>query len=96
MAMTERKYKGSLSLGKLEIALEAHEQLFGVLCKLEALGGFTIATYDDSEFPAAESLALLPMIGDADPPPPAGAEHLLNGETVVVGVPTRTAAYRTS
>lgn len=95
MAESERKYKGSLTLGKLEIALEAHEQLFGAATKLEALLGQTIATYDDADYPALHSLALLPMIGDVTPPAPNGATHLFDGEAVVLGARIGVSAYRT-
>jgi hypothetical protein len=96
MAKSERKYKGSLTLGKLEVALEAHEQLFGELKKLEALGGFTVATYDDSDFPALDSLSLLPRIGQQGPPAPAGSTHLFDGDATVLGVAMAVAVYRTS
>lgn len=95
MAETERKYKGSLTLGKLEVALEAHEQLFGELKKLEALLGFTVATFDDSDFPALASLALLPMIGGSAPPAPGTSTHLLDGEATALGVVMKVSAYRT-
>ena len=96
MAETERKYKGSITLGKLELALEAHEQLFGSLKKLEALGGFTIATFDDAEYPALQALALLPMIGGVAPPAPAGSEHILDGKATVIGTELEVSAFRTS
>jgi hypothetical protein len=96
MAESERKYKGSLTLGKLEIALEAHEQLFGGVKKLEALGGFTIATYDDSDFPALSSLALLPKIGATAPPGPTGSTHLFDGQVTVAGAVLDVSVYRTA
>lgn len=95
MADSERKYKGSLTLGKLETALEAHEQLFGGVTKLEALLGYTVATYDDSDYPALQSLAILPKIGAAAPPAPAGSEHLFDGEATVLGTVVPVAVYRT-
>lgn len=82
---TERKYKGSLKLGELELSLETHEASFGTLTKLEVLEGWTIGTYDDSDYPADNSLALLPTIGGSAPPPPAGATHLFDGEAMVIG-----------
>jgi hypothetical protein len=96
MATTERKYKGSLTLGKLEIALEAHEQLFGELTKLEALLGFTVATYDDTDYPALEALTLMPSIGGAAPPAPAGATHMFDGEATILGAKLSVSVYRTS
>ena len=44
MATVERKYKGTLTLGTLEIACEAEEQSFGNIVKLEAVGGMTRIT----------------------------------------------------
>ncbi|WP_395391174.1 hypothetical protein WBP07_11445 [Novosphingobium sp. BL-8A] len=96
MAETERKHKGSQSLGKLELALEAHEQLFGCVVKLEAIGNFTVATYNDDSFPAAHSLALFPMIGESAPSPPGGVTHLFNGEAVLLSEKMKVAVYRTS
>lgn len=96
MAQTERKYKGSLTLGKLEFALEAHEQLFGCLAKLESVGGYTIAGFDDEDYPALDSLALLPRIGDAAPPAPVGSTHLLDGEATILGSTLRVSAFRTN
>jgi hypothetical protein len=96
MAEIERKYRGSLSLGKLEVALEAHEQLFGDLKKLEVLLGFTIATYDDSDFPSLDSLSLLPRIGGHAPPAPAGTTHLFDGDVVVLGTALPVSVYRTN
>jgi hypothetical protein len=95
MATAERKYKGSLSLGNLELALEAHEQLFGCVTKLEALGGYTIATFDDGDYPPLHSLALLPRIGGAAPALGAGNRHLFNGDAVILGTAMAVAVYRT-
>lgn len=95
MARSERKYKGSLTLGGLELALEAHEQLFGEVKKLEALGGYSVATFDDGNFPALSSLALLPLIGGSAPPAPGSSIHLFNGEATILGVVTNVAVYRT-
>lgn len=94
MAETERKYAGTLTLKNLEIALEAHEQLFGEIAKLEAVGGFSVATYDDADYPPPESLTLRPMIGDQAPPAPEGAAHLFDGAVVVVGQRTAVSAFR--
>lgn len=97
MAQTSRKYKGSLTLGKLEIALESHEQLFGGLSKLEALGGFTVATFDEAnDYPALSSLALLPSINGSAPPAPGDSEHLLDGHATIVGTEMAISAFRTS
>lgn len=96
MAQTERKHKGSLTLGKLELALEAHEQLFGDVVKLEAVGDYTVATYDDVDYPAVASLLLLPMIGDAAPPTPNGATHLFNGVAYSLGQKLNISAFRTT
>lgn len=95
MATTERKYKGALTLGKLEQVLEAQEALFGTLTKVEALGGQTVGTYDDVDFPALNSLALLPTIGDSAPPAPAGATPLLTGSATILGAPIGVTVYRT-
>ena len=96
MATTERKYRGSLTLGKLEVALEAHEQLFGELKKLETLLGYTVATYDDADFPPAESLSLLPRIAGQAPPAPGGSTHLFDGDVVILGSPIPVSVYRTT
>jgi hypothetical protein len=96
MAESERKYQGGLTLGKLEQALEAHEMLFGFLVKIETLGTFTVATYDDKNgYPPLATLALLPMIGGVAAPAPQGSSHLLNGEAVVLSTKMDIAAYRT-
>lgn len=91
---TERKYKGSLKLGELELRLETHEAAFGTLIKLEVLEGWTIGTYDDSDYPADNSLALLPMIGGSAPPPPAGAVHLFDGEVAILGQTMALSVFR--
>lgn len=96
MAESERKYKGSLTLGKLETALEAHEQLFGEVKKIEALLGFSVGTFDDSDYPALDSLVLLPRIGGTAPPAPPGSTHLFDGEATVLGATMPISAYRTS
>lgn len=95
MATNKRKYKGSLTLGKLEIALEAHEQLFGEVIALEAIGDYTVATYDDEDYPAEASLALLPMIGESAPPTPDGATHLFDGEVLALGQTMKISIFRT-
>lgn len=95
MAETERKYKGSLTLGQLELVLEAQEALFGKLIKLEALGGWTIGTYDDSDYPPLNALGLLPMIGQTAPPTPPHATHLHNGAATVLGAAIDIAVFRT-
>lgn len=95
MASHERKYKGALTLGKLELALEAHEQLFGTIAKLEAVGASTVATYDDSDFPTLSSLALVPMIGGTTGPKPTGSTHLFDGEAVVLGTAIGVSVFRT-
>lgn len=94
MAETERKYAGTLTLKNLEIAIEAHEQLFGEIAKLEAVGNFSVATYDDADYPPAESLVLRPMIGDQAPPPPPGATHVCDGAAVVVSQRMAVAVFR--
>lgn len=95
MAIRERKYNGMLTLGKLELVLEAQEALFGTLTKLEALGGYTIGTYDDSDYPPVSSLGLLPMIGGAQPPTPAGAVHMFDGKALVLGQAIALSVFRT-
>lgn len=89
MAETERKYSGNLTLGGLELALEAHEQLFGELIKLEALAANTVATYDDSNFPPLHTLALIPRGFNA------GGSKLFEGQAVITGVPIELDVYRT-
>ncbi len=96
MAETKRSYKGSLSFGQLDTALEAHEMLFGTIVKLEAIGELTVATYDDSEYPPLQSLALMPLIGEGAPPAGNGATHLFNGEAIVIGVKVGVAIFRTN
>lgn len=95
MAIKELKYDGMLTLGKLELLLEAQEALFGMLIKLEALGGYTVATFDDSDYPPVSSLALLPMIGGSPPPTPASAVHLFEGKALVLGQPIALSVFRT-
>lgn len=96
MTATERKYKGSLSLGKLEIACEAEEQAFGIISKLEAVGGMTVATYQDDEFPTLNSLAFLPMIGEMEAPSPTHASHMFDGRATVLGFAIGVSVFRTS
>lgn len=92
----ERPYAGSLSLGKLETALESHEPLFGAVTKLEGVAGSTVATYSGAGYPGAPSLALLPSIGGAAPPAPPGAKHLFDGEAVVLGATMAVSVFRTT
>jgi hypothetical protein len=96
MPTKERKYKGSMTLGKLEIACEAEEQAYGNIIKLEALGGWSVATYDNAEFPPLQSLAILPQLGDMPPPAPAHATHLFDGTATALGVEMPVSVYRTS
>ena len=96
MAEKQRKYRGALSLGALEVALEAHEALFGELQKLEAVLGFTIATYDDADYPASSTLALLPSIGGVAPPAASGGTHMFDGEATILTVPIDISVYRTT
>lgn len=95
MATTERKYKGSLTLGKLELVLEAQEALFGTLTKLEAVDGQTVGTYDDANYPPLSSLALLPTIGEATPPSPPGGTILFAGSATILGAAIGVAVFRT-
>lgn len=95
MAKTERKYKASETLGKLELVLEAHEALFGSIVKLEAVADWTVATYDDEDYPTLSSLALLPTIGASAPGAPTGASHLLNGEAMILGQKLAISVFRT-
>jgi hypothetical protein len=92
MAKTERKYKGSLTLGKLELVLEAQEALYGTLVKLEALGGQTVGTYDDEDYPPLSSLALLPTIGGTAP---RTKDLLLNGSATILGQAVDISVFRT-
>lgn len=96
MVEKERKHKGSSTLGKLEIACEAEEQSYGELIKLEAVGGMTVATHRDDNFPPLNSLAFVPKIGGLAPPAPALATHLFDGEVTVLGVAIEVSVYRTS
>lgn len=96
MATVERKYKGTLTLGTLEIACEAEEQSFGNIVKLEAVGGMTVATYDDTAFPTLNSLAILPKIGGMPPPSPQLAKHLLDGQATALGTVLDVSVFRTS
>lgn len=96
MANTERKYKGSLTLGTLELNCEAEEESYGNIVKLEALAGWSVATYDDAEFPPLSSLALLPSIGGMPAPAPSHATHLFDGEATVLGVAIPVSVYRVS
>lgn len=96
MATKERKYKGSLSLGSLEVACEAEEQSYGDIVKIEEVGGMTVATYDDSSYPTLNSLALLPKIGGMPPPAPHHASHLFDGAVTTLGVAIDVSVYRTS
>lgn len=96
MTTSQRKFSGALTLGKLEIGLEAHEQLFGAVTALEVLGTYTIATYDDADFPAVSSLALMPCIGGEAPPAPAGAQLLFKGKVLVLNQAADVAAFRTA
>ena len=97
MVKTTRKYKGTLTLGKLEIALEANEALFGGISKLEALGGYTIATFDEAnDFPAQDSLALLPLIAGKTPQTPKNSEHILDGAATILTAEMGIAVFRTA
>lgn len=94
MATKERKHKGSLTLGKLERALEAEEESWGRLVRLEAVGGMTVATHNDDSFPALKSLAILTTIGGMPPPAPELAEHLFDGEATSLGVTVGVSVFR--
>lgn len=95
MATNERKYNGMLTLGKLELVLEAQEALFGTLTRLEVVGSYTVGAYDDGDYPPVSSLGLLPMIGGSAPPAPTGAVHLFDGEALVLGQPLALSVFRT-
>jgi hypothetical protein len=96
MVQQSLKYKGSLTLGKLEQHLEADEQGLGHVVKLESLGGMSVATFDDDDFPARNSLALLPSIGGMPAPSPAHASHLFEGEATVLGAKMGISIFRTT
>ncbi|WP_285709103.1 hypothetical protein [Erythrobacter oryzae] len=96
MATKERKYKGSLTLGKLETACEAEEQAYGTIIKIEALGGWSVATYDNAEFPPLQSLAFVPKAGGIPAPAPAHATFLFDGTATALGVEIPVSVYRTS
>jgi hypothetical protein len=96
MSETQRKYKSSLTFGKLETALEAHEMLFGTLIQLEAIDSYTVATFEDSNYPALATLALMPLIGGNEPPPPNGATHLFNGQAMIMDVQVGLSVFRTT
>ena len=94
MAKTERKYKGTLSIGKLEIALEGEEQAFGTLEKLEAVAGMTVATYDDQDFPTLDSLALFPTSPGMSAPAQAAAILMFDGRATVLGAAVDVSVFR--
>jgi hypothetical protein len=94
MATTELWYAGSLTLGGLTVVLDADEGLSGKVTGLKALAGRTVATMDDSDFPAAGTLKLLPTIGGAAPPSPTGFAQIFVGEAVILHVKVSVAAYR--
>jgi hypothetical protein len=98
MATNERKYPGSLTLGKLEIGLETGEQWFGALKKLEVLGDFTIATFnnDDDDYPPVSTLLLLTRADNQAGSAHSGSTHLFDGEARVVGSKMGVSVYRTS
>lgn len=92
MVESQRKYDGSLTLEALKVAIDSHEQLFGGLTALEALGAFTVATFSDEDFPPLRSLALLPASAAAMAPP--GSVHLCDGAAMVLGANLSVSAYR--
>lgn len=92
----ERKYKGSLSLGSLELACESEEQAYGNIVKVEAVGGWTVATFENPPYPTLHSLALVPKIGGMPPPAPHHATHLFDGAATTLGVVIEVSVYRTS
>ncbi|MFM2410933.1 MAG: hypothetical protein RL481_1761 [Pseudomonadota bacterium] len=96
MARTERKYKGSLTIGKLEIALEGEKQAFGTLENLEAVGGMTIATFDDAQYPTLDSLSLLPTSPGMPAPAPSAATHMFDGKATVLGAAINVSVFRVS
>ncbi len=94
MTIKERKYKGTLSLGGLEIACEAEEESYGHIVKLEAVGGLTVATYDSASFPALNSLALMPKIEGLALPPSEHAAPLFDGAATVLGAAIKVSLFR--
>lgn len=96
MAEKEIKFKGSLTMGKLELACEAEEQSWGDIQSIEAVAGWTVATFDDASFPTLSSLAILPKIGGMQPPAPHQAEHLFDGAVTVLGVALDVSVFRTN
>ena len=56
----------------------------------------TVATYDDGAFPTLNSLAMLPMIGEMEPPSPAHATHLFDGRVTVLGVALDVSVFRST
>ena len=96
MAKTEIKFKGSASLGQLEKDLEAEEALSGELQSLEAVLGYTVASFDDTNYPARSSLGLLPSVGGEAPDTGPHSSHLFNGKAVVLGAEMDVSVYRQS
>lgn len=96
MATFERKYKSSITFGSLELSCEAHEQLHGEIKSLEIVGDYTIAAYDDDNYPAESTLGFMPAIGDEAPPTPSSATSLFVGEALIMGHGMKIAVFRTS
>lgn len=97
MANVEFKFKGSLSLGALERALESVEVGSGELLKLEAVLDHTVATFKgDRDFPPASSLGLLPSVGGQAPATGPNSRHLFDGKAVVLSAAMDVSVYRQS
>ena len=94
MPTKERKYKGSLTLAALELNCEAEEESYGHIVKLEALDGWSVATYDDADFPPLSSLALLTTMGDMPAPAQSHATKLFDGRATVLGTEMPISVFR--
>lgn len=89
----DREYPRTHTLVQLQTALRTDEAWWGAMTAMRVRGDFTVITFERPR-PAKRPITLLPMIGDAAPPPPPGTALVLTGEANIRPGVMKLAAYR--
>lgn len=89
----DRKYPPTHTLAQLQTALRTDEVWWGAITAIRAIGDYTVVTFEKPR-PKKRPLTLLPMIGDAAPPPPAGTNLVVTGEAKISSEVMKVAAFR--
>lgn len=89
----DRKYPPTYTLAQLQTALRTDEAWWGAITAIRAIGDYTVVTFVRPR-PAKRPVTLLPMIGNAAPPPPEGTALVVTGEAMIKSASMKIAAFR--